>query len=209
MHNAKSTHITRSEKHLKQIFPMHHFLPRSTESEWFGLEQTFKGHLVHRLPWAGTSSTQSACSDLALNVSRDGAFTTSLGNLCWCFFILITKHFFLIPGLFSFKTISSCASTTGQYQKSGPICLTSSLWVLKGALRSPQGLLQAEPLQLFPPCLYRKSASSLWLFLWACSELNPTGSSPSCIEDSRAGHSIPDEVSQEQGRGAEPPNHLP
>ena len=42
------------------------------------------------------------CSEphpLTLGVSRDGAPTTSLGNLCQCFTTLVTENFFLIPSL--------------------------------------------------------------------------------------------------------------
>jgi len=51
--------------------------------EWFGLEGTFKGHLVQ--PPAVSRDIFNwirllrAPSNLALNVSRDGASTTSLG----------------------------------------------------------------------------------------------------------------------------------
>jgi len=40
-----------------------------------------------------------APSNLALNISRDRASTTSLGNLCQCFITLIVKNFFLISSL--------------------------------------------------------------------------------------------------------------
>jgi len=40
-----------------------------------------------------------ALSNLALNVSKDEASTTSLGNLCQCFITLIIKNFFLISSL--------------------------------------------------------------------------------------------------------------
>jgi len=40
-----------------------------------------------------------APSNLALNVSRDGAATTSLGNLCQCFTTRVVKNFFLIASL--------------------------------------------------------------------------------------------------------------
>jgi len=42
-----------------------------------------------------------ALSNLALNVSRDGASTASLGNLFQCFTTLIVKKFFLISSLSS------------------------------------------------------------------------------------------------------------
>ena len=40
-----------------------------------------------------------APSNLAWNVSRDGASTTSLGNLCQCLTTLTVKNFFLISSL--------------------------------------------------------------------------------------------------------------
>jgi len=67
------------------------------------LEGTFKGHLVQlpcneqghhshiRLPRASSS--------LALKVSRDGASTTSLGNLCQCITTLTVKDFFFTSNL--------------------------------------------------------------------------------------------------------------
>ena len=51
--------------------------------ECFGLEWTFRSHLVAQPPlqWTGTSLTRSGCVSLALNVSRAGVSTVSLGNL--------------------------------------------------------------------------------------------------------------------------------
>jgi len=40
-----------------------------------------------------------ALSNLAVNVSRDGASTASLGNLFQCFTSLTVKNFFLISNL--------------------------------------------------------------------------------------------------------------
>ncbi|KAK4833105.1 LOW QUALITY PROTEIN: hypothetical protein QYF61_027771 [Mycteria americana] len=48
---------------------------------------------------AGTSLTRSAPSNLTSNVSRDGASTTSLGNLFQCLTTLIVKNFFLKSSL--------------------------------------------------------------------------------------------------------------
>jgi len=69
--------------------------------ECFGLEGTFRGHLA-----------QTPCSEqghltrllrvpsiLTLNVSRDGASTTFLGNLFQCFTVLMVKNLFLISSL--------------------------------------------------------------------------------------------------------------
>jgi len=67
------------------------------------MEGSFRGHLPN--PPAVSRDIFSygrllrALSNLALNVSRDGASTTSLGNLSQCFSTLIVKNFFLISGL--------------------------------------------------------------------------------------------------------------
>jgi len=57
-------------------------IPRITE--WFGLEGTFQGHLVQPPAMSRDIYHQTrllrAPSNLTLNVSRDRASTTSLGN---------------------------------------------------------------------------------------------------------------------------------
>jgi len=69
-------------------------------TEWFGLERTFKGYLVHPPAMSRDICNQirllRAPSNLAWNVSRDGASPTSLGNLCQGFTTLSIKNFFLI-----------------------------------------------------------------------------------------------------------------
>jgi len=70
--------------------------------ESFELEGTFKGHLV-QLPCNEQGHLQldqvlRALSSLTLNVSRNGASPTSLGNLFQCFTtLLIKKTFSLYP----------------------------------------------------------------------------------------------------------------
>jgi len=71
--------------------------------EQFGLERTFRGHLAQS-PAVSRDIFNfirllRAPSSLALNVSRDGALTTSLGNLCQGFTILTVKNFFFISSL--------------------------------------------------------------------------------------------------------------
>jgi len=72
-------------------------------TERFGLEGTFRGHLAQ--PPAVSRDISSsirlprAPSNLAFDVSRDGASTTSLGNPFQCFTTLIVKNFFLISSL--------------------------------------------------------------------------------------------------------------
>ena len=57
-----------------------------------------------------------ALSSLTSSISRDGASTSSPGNLCQCFTTLIVKNFFLISNLnlpwFLPDTISPCPITT-------------------------------------------------------------------------------------------------
>jgi len=64
-------------------------------TECFGLEGTFRGHLAHPLAASKDIFNQTrllrAPSNLALNVSRDGASTTSLGSLFQCLTTLIKK----------------------------------------------------------------------------------------------------------------------
>lgn len=59
----------------------------------------FEDHLISTsLLWAGMPSTRAGCtvpSYLALNNSRNGLSTTSLGNLVQCLTILTVKIFFL------------------------------------------------------------------------------------------------------------------
>lgn len=55
------------------------------------------------LQWAGILFTRWGCSklpsNLILNISRDGTWTPSLGNLFQCFIALIMKNVFLMSSL--------------------------------------------------------------------------------------------------------------
>ena len=88
--------------------------------EWFGLEGTFKGHLVQP-PAAsravfGLMRLLRAPSNRTVNVCRDGGSTTSLGNLCQCFTTLMVKNVFLLSSMnlasFSYRTITPCSIAT-------------------------------------------------------------------------------------------------
>ena len=74
-----------------------------TESEEFALEGTSRGRLAQPpvMSWDISNSIRllGAPSNLAWNVSRDGASTTSLSNLCQRFTTLIVKNFFFVPSL--------------------------------------------------------------------------------------------------------------
>ncbi|KAK4807110.1 hypothetical protein QYF61_018451 [Mycteria americana] len=69
----------------------------------FGLEGNFKGHLVqppcNEQGHLQLDQVAQSPDKLTLTVSRDGASTTSLGNLFQCFTTLIVKNFFLISSL--------------------------------------------------------------------------------------------------------------
>jgi len=69
----------------------------------FGLEGTFRGHLAQH-PCSEQGHLQldqvaQSPSNLTLNVSRDGACTTSLGNPLHCFTTPTVQNFFLLSSL--------------------------------------------------------------------------------------------------------------
>jgi len=70
---------------------------------WVGLEGTFKGHLAQPPAVSRDIFNQirllRAPSNLTLNISRDGAATTSLGSPFQCFTTLTVKNFFLTSSL--------------------------------------------------------------------------------------------------------------
>ena len=76
-----------------------------------------------------------ALSNLALNTSREGASTASLGNLFQCLASLIVKNFFLIPNLnlpsFSLKPIPLVLSLHALVKSSSPAFLIHVHSVLK------------------------------------------------------------------------------
>jgi len=98
------------------------------------------------------TSLLKAPSSLALNVSRDGASTTSLGNLFQCFTTLVGKNFFLISSL-NLPSLSHV--TTGLAKKIVPIFPIGPIQVLKGysKVSSRPSLLQAEQLHFSHPVL--------------------------------------------------------
>lgn len=61
-----------------------------------------------------------APSKLALNVSKDGAFTTSLGNLCKCLTTLSSPYILSESTLSCFKPIAPCPGTTGSAKSLSP-----------------------------------------------------------------------------------------
>ena len=86
-----------------------------------------------------------ATSSLALNASRDGASTTSLGNLFQCVTTLCVKKLFLISNLnllSQFKIIPPHPITIHPQKQPFPflfICAPLKYW--NDTMRSPQSLL--------------------------------------------------------------------
>jgi len=80
-------------------------------TEWFGLEETFKDHIVptslamgrDRFHWIRLLKTP---SNLILNTFKDGASTASLGNLFLCLTTLTVKKFNLNLPFFSLRLFS-------------------------------------------------------------------------------------------------------
>ena len=86
-----------------------------------------------------------APSNLTLNVSRDGASTTSLGNLFQCFTTLIVKNFFFISSLnlpsFSLNPLPLALLQQALLKSLFPSLLQAPLKYWKAAVRSPRSLL--------------------------------------------------------------------
>ena len=140
-----------------------------------------------------------APSNLALNTSREGASTTSLGNLFHCLTTLIVKNFFLLSKLnlpsFTFKSLPLVLSLPALVKKSISSFLASPLQVLKAAIRSAQNLLFSKlnnpsslslssqercsiPLLTFVALLWTHFNSSMSFLCWVLQ---------SCTQDSRWG----------------------
>ena len=110
--------------------------------ELLELEGTLNGHLV-QLPALNRDTCSSIrCSEpcpqsLTLNVSKDGASTTSLSKLFHCFTTLIAKNFLLTSNLnlpsFSLKPFPLLLSQQTLLKSLSPSCLqpplTTVLWV--------------------------------------------------------------------------------
>jgi len=119
------------------------------------MKRTFKGHLVQLLCNECTHlqphQVLRALFSMTLNVSRDEALTTSLGNLCQCFTTLIvkktTKQEQLFPyiqfksPLLKFEAISPCLVTTDPAKESVLFFPVAPLRYSKAILRSPRSLL--------------------------------------------------------------------
>jgi len=90
-------------EHISVLLPVSPTQDHRINTECLGLEGTLKDHLAQSPAVSRDSFNRmrllTVPSNLALNVSRDGASTTSLSNLGQCFTTLIVKYFFLIFSL--------------------------------------------------------------------------------------------------------------
>ena len=86
-----------------------------------------------------------ATSSPALNVSRDGASTTYLGNLFQCVTTLWVKNFFLISNLnlprLSLEPFPLVLSLSTPVNSHSPSCLYAPFKYWKATMWSPQSLL--------------------------------------------------------------------
>lgn len=126
--------------------------------EWFGLERTFKDHLIQPPYMQGQSSTGWGCSKCHPTwpgTLRDGASLASLSNLFLCLATCTVKKC-LKPNvnLFQFKGTASCPVTTGLTNKSHCVIFCNPLSYFE---RLQYGL----PSLLFS----RQSNSQLFAFL--------------------------------------------
>lgn len=99
------------------------------------------------------------------------------------------------------KSLTEKCSSKGRGRK-----ITSVIFFIEGFCKLPGAFF-------YPGCktptlsvyLHRRGVPALWSSLWPLSGLAPVGPYPSNGGDPRAEHSTPDELSQEQSRGAEWP----
>ena len=133
-----------------------------------------------------------APSNLTWNVSRDGASTTSLGNLYQCLTIPNSKEFLLYiqskSTLFQFEAITPCPITTGPCKRSLSSLLVAPFKYWKASLRSPRSLFFSRlnsPNSLSFSSQQR--CSSPPIIAMASSGPAPTAPCLSCAEGSRGG----------------------
>lgn len=89
--------------------------------EWFGLEEKLITWQANLLPSAGTSSNKPRfLQALAMDTSRDGAATISLGNLCQT---IISSHCAINPALYHVEPSSLVQSLQVLIQSPSPALL--------------------------------------------------------------------------------------
>jgi len=144
---------------------------------------------------------------LALNASREGASTTSLGNLFQCLTTPTVKNFFLISSLnlpsSSLKPFHLVLLLHVLIKTFSPVFPSAPFRYWKAAVKSPQSLLSSRlrsPNSLSLSSQGRCSSPLIFftVLLWTCSK---SSMSFFCVENTRTGCRTPSGVS----RGAESP----
>jgi len=129
-----------------------------------------------------------APSNLALNTSREGATTASLGNLCHCPTTSRVKIFFLVSNLnlpsSSLKPLSHVLSLQALVKSPSPAFLQTPFHVLEGLNKvfPESSLLQAETAPTLSAFPHRRGPPGLGSFLWPSSGPTPTAPCLSCAE---------------------------
>ena len=92
-------------------------------------------------PWEQVAQT---CVQLALNISKDGDCTRSLGDLFQCLTTLTVKRTFLTDyPVFQCVPIASCPLTGHHWEESGSVFISPSFRYLCTLLRSPRACSSA------------------------------------------------------------------
>lgn len=124
------TRVWESQKPPNHLLHLLELLQQELEKigivEWFGLEETFRDHLVQPLCYSRDIIRQvrflKIISNMTLNTSSEGHPQLLWANLCQCLTTLIIKkhppHVQSKPTLFQFNSITPCAITPGPYKKS-------------------------------------------------------------------------------------------
>ena len=180
-----------------------------------GLAGTFQGHLVQHPPPLHRDIFNRirllrAPSSLALHASRDGASTTSRGNLGQGLTTLIVKNFFLLSSLIlpslSLKPSPLVLLLQALVKSPFSSFLVGPFKCWKAALRSPQTLpFPRLPSPSSPSLSSQQRGSSPGIMAGASSGPAPTAPALSYAEGSGAGRRTPGGVSAEWSRGAESP----
>ena len=146
----------------------HHTSPMSYNYRILWVEGNFRGQLAQPPAVSGDIFNQTrllrAPSSLALNVSRDGASTTSLGNLSQCFTTLTVKNFSLTSSLnlpsLSLKPLLLVLPQQALLKKIFPIFLICPFQVLEDCYKVSSQERCFSPLMGFVTLLWRVSASA-------------------------------------------------
>lgn len=112
--------------------------------------------------------------NIALNMSRDGVFTASLGKLCHFLTTVITENVFLISSFYllssSLKLLPLALSLKALVKSPCSSFAQASFIYWKAAIRSPQSLLFSWWNNPLSACPHVERVTALWpfsgLFSW-------------------------------------------